>query len=196
MPTKKLITLSSEDIAGKLDAEENMSAVVEAVLARHYGLAIEGEGAHIDKRREVFDTLEDTPVSFVEDVPAAEPDLGNDLIQEEVPAFEPVIIEQPVENPVENPVEEAVDNPAEELPVYEEESVQPVGVSDPETGEPIVDNPAEEAPAVEEVAAEELAVEPVEEPAAEEPPINVLGQAGGQCEIHGLHVGSICIECL
>lgn len=216
--TKKLVTLSSDEIAAKLDAEPNMSAVVEAVLARHYGLPLEGEGLHIDQRREVLESLGDYPLTYTEPTPGP-------MLTEEAPedvAAEEFITahEQPLEDQqvsVENPVETG-DNPtewveapvAEILPVYEEVAPieeAPVGdvlaesVTDstPEVESQVIEEPGFVAGTTlspEDVAALPDA-EPVVAPESDgELQINVMGQAGNVCDIHGPYIGSICIDCL
>lgn len=211
--TKKLVTLSSDEIAAKLDNEPNMSAVVEAVLARHYGIALEGEGVHIDQRREVLESLGDYPLVHQEPLEpqlVTEPTPGPMLTEEdpeevasaefiaahEEPSvgFEPVeqvLEEQQVS--VENPVETG-DNPSLVEQLQE--------VTAPEEVLPVYEEAAETevlVEAVEEPVAEEPVEAVVEEPAVEEapePPINYLGQAGNVCDIHGPYIGSICIDCL
>lgn len=204
---KKLFSLHDE-VAARLDQEPNQSALVDVLLAAHYVITLPADGKVSDNRQELAQSLEDVEVAFSEDVPSESTvSVLTDEVHVPVEAVletpvdltpiietvEPSIVEEPTVDPAfEEVVPEAGFEPVEEpiSQLIEEDEAQ----DDPpieEVTEPVVEEVhVEEAP-VDEVPAEEIPVS-----TAVDIPVNVNGQPGGVCDIHGTYVGSLCIDCL
>lgn len=192
---RKLISLS-ETVAEELDKEKNMSALVDVLLGEFYGVEVVEGGRGGPERDEVKARL----LGDVDVVQPAESDPVPTPIPVTVAATDPVAeLATPAPDTSEAPV-----SAPEAEPVVEEllaPIVEAGGATDP--GLAASEDPlalAREAePPVE--AAPTPQKEPTDNPPALDNvsgslPINVDGQPGGQCPIHGLFVGPLCIDCL
>lgn len=102
--TRKILLSLHTEVADKLAEEQaagkNKSAIVDALVAAHYGLSFEGDSKAATERQSVLDSFK---TDFVEEVPTeVSEDAGNDFITEPVPVLSPIVDDSPV---VAEPVE-------------------------------------------------------------------------------------------
>lgn len=246
---RKLISLS-ETVAGELDKEKNMSALVDVLLGEFYGVEVVEGGRGGPERDEVkarLAELHGDDELAVTELPSLEDQAqvlagAQDVVQpvETMPEPEPIQVPTVVTVPVElatpapdtseatviapeaepvvepivtDPVPESsevfvsapdaapaflTDDQATELAALVDDSTNVVEVAT--EAEPVEEQApvvAEQADPLDEMVALDEANNPPEvQTVPAELPINVDGQPGGQCPIHGLFVGPLCIDCL
>lgn len=179
---RKLLHLH-ELIVEKLEQEPNMSALVDALLAQHYGLSLPTDGPVGESRQEVLDRLAESNLVEI----TSDPQTNAGLPVPHLPLDESP--EEP-ENP--QALETLTPPPAEQTTPDDSPPIEP-----PKEVAPIPVPISPEIPQAPATVTEEPAPVSGEPPVNETPiPINVNGQPGGNCTIHGAFIGPVCIDCL
>lgn len=195
--TRKVLLSLHNDVIDHLDQERNKSAVVDALVAAHYGLSFEGTTSASSARQTILDSLKQAAVVVpipAEIIPIVTPELP--AINELVAPSEPVMIEtvapqvesttQPEVTPVVSsdfvPVAEMVPAEPDFVPVVQPlDPVEPtseVPPAEPQVAEPpVIVEP--EISEVEKKIRFDILQEPIEVPEPPvEPPVPVAIPAG------------------